>query len=232
MLTNDERSAALELMLRLAKTPLAIKFVTTPGAVSDLPKASFIPPSSCAFWTHGIRQAFTTEPDQHMNCNIGAYVHGIKPLEEMRSGCGCSDIDFLIKIGRFGEQDFAALPRIPVKPAQIIYAPLSKMDDEPDVVMLFTLPSQAQLLFEAAERASIPTFFRGMPTCAIIPIAMQTHAAIFGLGCVSSRLRAGYGNDEILVALTPQTLDRILEVLDKLVQSEKQLIQYEERQSQ
>ena len=229
MLTNDERSAALELMLRLAKTPLAIKFVTTHGEVSVLPKTSFTPPSSCAFWTHGLRQPFTTEPDQHMNCNVGAYVHGLKSLDEISPGCGCEDIDLLLKTGRFEKEALANLPHIHFKPTQIVYAPLSKMIDEPDVVMLFVLPNQAQLLFEAAQKAGVHTVFRGMPTCAIIPTAMQTQSAVFGLGCTPSRLRAGYGSDEIIVALTPEALDRILEVLDKLVQTEKELIRYEQK---
>jgi len=101
------------------------------------------------------------------------------------------------------------------------------MRDEPDVVLLFTLPSQAQLLFEAAGRVGIPTSFRGMPTCAIIPAAIQTQGVVFGLGCTSSRLRAGYGNEEILVALTPKTLDELLEVLTKLAQSEWKMVRYE-----
>jgi len=55
------------------------------------------------------------------------------------------------------------------------------MREEPDVVLLFALPSQVQPLFEAAERAGVHTVFRGMPTCTIIPIAMQTHSVWIGL---------------------------------------------------
>lgn len=231
MFTNEERADALEFLLRLARTPLGIKFVTTPKSVSDLPKALFTPPSSCAFWNYGMKQPFTTEPNQHMNCNIGAYVHGVKTLEEILPECGCEDIGFLLKIRRFEKQDLVNLPRINVKPAQIIYAPLSKMKEAPDVILLFTLSSQAQLLFEAAEKAGVQTVFRGMPTCAIIPIAIQTQSVVFGLGCTSSRLRAGYGNDEILVAITPQTVDKILETLDTLIQCEKELTRYELKQA-
>jgi uncharacterized protein (DUF169 family) len=227
MLSNEERSAAIENLLRLSRIPLAIKFVTTSEPLSDIPKASFTPPSSCAFWTQGVNQPLLTEPEQHMNCSVGAYVHGFKTLEEIGPGCGCEDVDFLLKIGRFDRQDLANIPRLHLKPAQIIYSPLTKMGDEPDVVLLFTIPSQAQLLFEAAGRAGIPTAFRGMPTCTIIPTAIQTQGVVFGLGCAVSRLRAGYGNEEILVALTPKTLDKLLEVLDELAQSEEKMIRYE-----
>jgi len=58
---------------------------------------------------------------------------------------------------RFEKQE--NLPRIHVKLAQIIYAPLFKMREKPGVVLLLTLPSHAQLLFEAAgRRASKPVY--------------------------------------------------------------------------
>jgi len=228
MPSNIERSAALEILLRLSRTPLGIKFVTTSSdEPSYPPKASFTPPSSCAFWTQGINEPFSTEPDQHMNCSVGAYVHGLKKLEEIGPGCGCEDVDFLLKIGRFDRQDLAYIPHLHVRPIKIIYSPLSKMKDEPDVVLLFTIPSQAQLLFEAAKRAGIPTTFHGMPTCAIIPTAIHSQSVAFGLGCTTSRLRAGYRNEEIVVALTPNILDKLLEHLDRLVQSERELVRYE-----
>jgi uncharacterized protein (DUF169 family) len=228
MLSNIERSAALEILLRLSRTPLGIKFVTTSSdEPSYPPKASFTPPSSCAFWTQGINEPFSTEPDQHVNCSVGAYVHGLKKLEEIGPGCGCEDVDFLLKIGRFDRQDLAYISHLHVRPIKIIYSPLSKMKDEPDVVLLFTIPSQSQLLFEAAKRAGIPTSFHGMPTCAIIPTVIHSQSVAFGLGCTTSRLRAGYRNEEIVVALTPKILDKLLEHLDKLVQSERKLVQYE-----
>jgi uncharacterized protein (DUF169 family) len=66
-----------------------------------------------------------------------------------------------------------------------------------------------------------------MPTCAIIPTAIHSQSVAFGLGCTTSRLRAGYRNEEIVVALTPNILDKLLEHLDRLVQSERELVQYE-----
>jgi uncharacterized protein (DUF169 family) len=84
MFSNIERSAALEILLRLSRTPLGIKFVTTSSdEPSYPPKASFTPLFSCAFWTQGINEPFSTEPDQHMNCSVGAYVHGLKNMKRL-----------------------------------------------------------------------------------------------------------------------------------------------------
>ncbi len=225
--SNRERALAVQMLLSLAKAPLAIKFLTRSEEALNIPEASFTPPSSCAFWTQGLRQTFSTRPDQHLNCNIGAYTHGIKSIQEIGPSCGCDDVDFLLNIGRFGRQDFENLPRINEKPERVIYFPLSDLDFQPDVILLFCKASQSQLLFEAAQRAGVDTYFRGMPTCSVIPHAIHSQGVVFGLGCTSSRIRAGYGDDEILVALTPGTLDRLLEVLDSLVASERELIKYE-----
>jgi hypothetical protein len=77
--------------------------------------------------------------------SVGAYIHGFKTLEQIGPGYGCEDVEFLLKIGRFDKQNLAYIPHLHVRPIKIIYSPLSKMKDELDVVLLFTIPSQAQL---------------------------------------------------------------------------------------
>ncbi len=226
-LTNEERSLALEILLGLVKPPLALKFLTRSEEVPDIAEATFTPPSSCALWTQGLKQALSTRPEHHLNCNIGAYTHGVKSIEEIGPECGCDDVDFLLAIRRISWEDLENLPRVREKPSRILYFPLRNAGLEPDVILVFCRANQAQLLFEAAQRAGLQTHFRGMPTCSIIPHAIQSQGVVFGLGCTSSRLRAGYGDDEILVALAPDPLDKLLEFLEGIVASERGLRDYE-----
>ena len=54
------------------------------------------------------QSTFTTQPDDHANCNVGSYTHGLKTLEEAAQG---SDVATLLETGWITAQDVPKIPR-------------------------------------------------------------------------------------------------------------------------
>src|SRR3954462_5388209 len=75
--------------LGLTKAPVAVAFLATPP--SGLPRANFASPAGCSYWKEASEgRAFYTTEEDHQNCPVGAYTHGVslspskgKELQEM-----------------------------------------------------------------------------------------------------------------------------------------------------
>lgn len=222
-----EMSVVVQHLLRLRRPPVAIRFIEEGEEVPELPRSNEWVPSSCAFWGLAVHRPFLTVPEQHLNCSIGAVTHGVKGHGEVMPGCGCADVEALLALGRIKQEDLMSLPSVGRRPSSIAYGPLESFPVEPDVVLLVTEAKGAQMVLEAARRAGIPVEVQGMPTCAGIPIAVNGGSVVIGLGCSTSRLRASYGDHELVVFVPGTALERLVSSLEELVVADRAMVEAE-----
>jgi uncharacterized protein (DUF169 family) len=113
-------SAALQNALSLSTPAIAITFAhEAPDGVPDFPGE---PPEAaedgrtgkvsagCVFWGKAAQGTFTTRPEDHGNCNVGSYTHGLKTMDEAAQG---SDVAALLESGWVTAED---VPRFPMSP--------------------------------------------------------------------------------------------------------------------
>ena len=224
-----ETSVVIQHLLRLERSPVAIKFVTEQEAAPSLPRANEWVPSSCAFWNLASQRTFFTTPGQHLNCSVGAVTHGVKEPEEALPGCGCEDVDLLVSIGRITEEDLRTLPRLEQRPSAVAYGPLESFPADPDLVLFFAEAKGAQMVLDAAKRAGVRVELQGMPTCAGIPMALRNGSVVIGLGCSTSRLRASYGDHELVVFIPFCVLEKLLVALEAVVTADRAMVRAELR---
>lgn len=224
---RSETSVLLQHLLRLRRPPVAMRFLTEGDDVPELPASNEWVPSSCAFWNLATQRSFLTRPEQHLNCSIGAVTHGVKGHDEVMPGCGCADVDALVSLGRIRPDELMSLPSLRRRPSSIAYGPLESFPVEPDLVMLVTEAKGAQMVLEAARRAGIPVGLQGMPTCAGIPLALNDGTVVIGLGCSTSRLRASYGDHELVVFVPAKALGALLSALEEVVISDRAVVEAE-----
>lgn len=196
----------LQTLLHLSKAPVAIAFDTD---ASGLDRSTDTVPSSCAFWTKALDRTFYTTPEQHQNCSIGAVTHGYRAAKDTLGGCGCADVDLLESVGWVGDEDIKGLPAIPQdKQRKIAYGPLAQAPFTPDVVLMFVNAGQAMLVAESTKSRKVLS----KPTCQALPEAYKGNFVI-SLGCTASRLRVGYDDNEMVVAIPGQELEGFVQRL-------------------
>jgi uncharacterized protein (DUF169 family) len=62
--------------LRLDRAPVAVAFVGAPPA--DLGHIDRPMPAGCSYWKYASEgHAFYTTPEDHQNCAVGAFTHGV-----------------------------------------------------------------------------------------------------------------------------------------------------------
>src|SRR5690349_3058452 len=97
----------------------------------------------------------------------------------------------------------------------VVYAPLSKAEGIPDVVLFRGNARQIMLLTEAAQTRGLvpqsPTM--GRPACAVIAETMASGKVVSSLGCIGNRVYTGLGDDEFYVAVPGHSLTDMGEAL-------------------
>lgn len=204
---NAELATVLSYALKLVKPPIAISF--RPESSRKLERNVGTVPSSCAFWSLALDRSFYTLREDHQNCSIGAVTHGFKKPEDAMPECGCADVAMMIETGWISRSDVECLPTMPLHDGPVSYGPLHEVEFNPDVVLLFCNPHQAMLIADAARNYKV----RSKPTCAGIPEAIKGGTVVISLGCTASRLRAGYGQNELVVVIPGAILDELVERL-------------------
>src|SRR3954451_24499846 len=114
--------------LHLNVAPLAITFsADAPAGVEafDAPMPDATPdgrtgrvPAGCAFWVHGVSRTFTTVPEDHGNCSVGSYTHGMIPLHEAALH---SDVGALVDSGWVTPEMFPQIPAVTERPDYVTY---------------------------------------------------------------------------------------------------------------
>ena len=147
----------------------------------------------CVFWMHGHETTFATLPQDHGNCSVGRFTHG---LAEAADIIDKADVAALLEVGWVTMEAFAGVAALARRPAAISYGPLEEAEVTPDVVLLRVNPRQMMEIADA-----IPVEFSGKPQCQILPRAADRKVVAASMGCALSRARTGMGDGELTCAV-------------------------------
>lgn len=211
--------------LGLQKRPVAVTFLD--AVPTGIGKFTGTEPSGCSFWRLAAAGGvFYTTPQDHYNCPIGSYTHGLS-LPPERAKELEQTLGLMTQIGYVKMEEVPDIPRLSTEPCAIVYAPLGETPLEPDVVLFAGAASQIMLLQEAAMRAgcaaAIPIL--GRPTCMALPAAMA-HGSVVSSGCIGNRVYTGLGEGEMYVIVPGKNLSRVVSELETVVSANAQLAQY------
>lgn len=174
--------------------------------------------AGCVFWMHGTKRAFSTTPQDHANCSVGSYTHGLIDFEEAASR---DDVGTILEVGWVTPEAAQALPSISPRPAAIIYAPLSQAD-EADVVLLRISGLGMMTLKDALPDLKI----EGKPQCHIIALAKQENIPAASTGCALSRARTGMKAEEMTCALPAARLEEMVEKIEAAAELNRGVARY------
>jgi uncharacterized protein (DUF169 family) len=214
---------ALDELLGPVPEPVAVTFRDDqPAGINRVASAA---PAGCAYWKLAAEGAiFFTTGDDHQNCPIGAYTHGVE-----LAGGGAQQLNDMISTMvtlQYIRSD--EVPEIPHKttPSRfIVYAPLSKADGTPDVVLVRGTPQQVMLLVEAANARKLMSSFptMGRPACAVVAATVESRQAATSLGCVGNRVYTGLSPHEMYIGIPGIALAETVDSLRAIVAANKEL---------
>ncbi|MBI1913719.1 MAG: DUF169 domain-containing protein [Planctomycetes bacterium] len=216
----------LQDLLGLGSAPVALAFQASPPA--GVPRVDAAGPSGCTYWKHAAEgRTFYTEAADHYNCPVGAYTHGVD-LPPERAHELPDVLGTMFNLGYLRQEEVAGVPRREGAFGVAVYAPLAAVPVEPDVVLVRGNAKQVMLLAEAAQAAGVAagTGLMGRPTCAAIPEAMRSQAAVASLGCIGNRVYTGLGDEELYFALPGRHAAAVTEKLAGIVHANRELEKY------
>jgi uncharacterized protein (DUF169 family) len=207
----------------LSRPPIAVGFLSEPP--TGLPRIDRAAGAGCAYWKHASEgHAFYTLPEDHHNCPVGAFTHGVvlppAKAQELESLVGT-----MIQLQYLQSEE---IPQIPhrTQPLQVVaYAPLERAAFPADVVIFCGTARQIMLLSEAARVAGVfeAGAAMGRPACAMVPHAIDAGVGVASLGCIGNRVYTGLPDDELYLALPVQALDGVMERLAATIHANDEL---------
>ena len=216
--------ATLRDSLQLTRRPVAIAF--RDSAVDGIARIEGQHPSGCSFWSIAAAgRAFYTLPQDHYNCPIGSYTHGI-PLPPERERELTDMLGLMGQIGYVRMEEVAGMPRLAHTPAVTIYAPLGDTPVTPDAVVIAGAPGRLMVLHEAGTRAGVPAAsLLGRPTCMAIPAAISSGTAS-SLGCIGNRIYTGIADDEFYTVVRGDQLEALAGEIGTLTSANATLAEF------
>jgi uncharacterized protein (DUF169 family) len=203
--------------LNLSRSPVAVAFLATPP--TGLPRIDRPQPAACGYWKHASEgHAFYTTPQDHENCAVGAFTHGVtlsaEKAKELESLVGT-----MVQLQYLRMDEVPGIPRR-TTPMQIAaYAPLADASFDPDTVIFRGNARQVMLVSEAARAAGVfeSAAAMGRPACAMIPQTSAAASGVASVGCIGNRVYTGLGDDELYFAVPGPALPRVLEQLEVML---------------
>jgi len=209
--------------LNLRWPPVAIAFMSAPPA--GLPRVDRALPAGCAYWKHASEgHGFYTTPEDHYNCTVGAFTHGVT-LPEAQTRELETVVDTMISLEYLQGDEVASIPHRQ-EPMQVAaYAPLADATFAPDVVVFRGNARQLMLVSEAARSAGVfdAGNIMGRPACAMIPQTANTGGTVASFGCIGNRVYTGLADDEFYVTVPGGGLAGTLDRLAVILNANKQL---------
>ena len=175
-------------------------------------------PAGCVFWMMSTDRAFSTNAEDHANCSVGSYTHGLITAE---AAARRDDVGAILEAGWVDEKSFLGLPRLGFLPARIDYGPLWSAT-KPDVILLRI----NGLALMTLKDAFLDLAIEGKPQCHIIPLAFNEQRPVASTGCALSRARTGMRSEEMTCALPAARADELLERLEATVQLNRTMARY------
>ncbi len=229
--TLQDASATIVDLLGLEHPPVAITFhETAPNGATSYFGAPMSEPTpdgrtgrvaaSCVFWMQGHESTFATLPEDHGNCSVGRFTHGLAGAADILDK---ADVGALLEVGWVTMEAFAGVAALSRRPAAISYGPLGEAARVPDVVLLRVSPRQMMEIADA-----IPVEFSGKPQCQILPLAADRKVVAASMGCALSRARTGMGDDELTCAVPGERLEELVKGLASIVRADRAVAGYAE----
>jgi uncharacterized protein (DUF169 family) len=222
-------AASLMSGLRLAEKPIAISFLDqSPVDISpldneDAPANSYgrtgKVSAGCVFWMKASNGAFSTIAQDHANCSVGSYTHGLLPME---AAAQKDDIAAILESGWVCEEDFEKIPRVTEKVNFIVYGPLEDAKTIPDVVLIRPNAFGLMVLKDAFPSMSM----EGKPQCHIIALAKSHNQIAASVGCALSRVRTGMKQEEGTCALPGNLLPEVLNKVQETIRVDQVVAKY------
>jgi len=203
--------------LNLSRQPVAVGFLEAPPP--DIPRLSRAAAAGCGYWKLAAEgQEFYTTPEDHQNCPIGAYTHGVTltpaKAEELQSLVGT-----MIQLQYIASEEVPAIPHR-AQPMQVAaYAPASRATFPADLVIFSGNARQIMLLSEAARAGGVlgSGNTMGRPACAMLPHAMDTAESVVSIGCIGNRVYTALPDDELYLTVPSAALEAVLAKLATIV---------------
>jgi uncharacterized protein (DUF169 family) len=196
-------------------------------APAGVPRIDKSAASGCSYWKFAADgRTFYTEASDHFGCPIGSYTHGIDlPTDKVKELEGL--IGTMVGLQYMRMEEVAGIPRRNESFGVVLYAPLSDVPFEPDVVLISGTARQLMLLAEAAHAAGVElnkgTSLVGRPTCAAIPAVMQSQGVASNLGCIGNRVYTDMPDDELYFAIAGSQLAAVAGKLAGIVHANREL---------
>lgn len=225
-----ELSRRLTAALKPFASPVAITFLadgqSAPASRRDVPypepnehgRTGQVP-AGCVFWIHGASETFATTAPDHANCSVGSLTHGFLTLEE---AAGKDDVAAVLESGWVDEAAVAQLPRVPARPAAVVYGPLAESRATPDVVLLRINGLGLMTLKGAVGDLRI----EGKPQCHIVAMAKEDGVVAASVGCALSRSRTGMRAEEMTCAIPGRRLREVADALEAVVALDRSMASY------
>jgi len=197
-----ELSVNLKSDLKLESAPIQISYLKTEPQGVERYAGSV--PASCSFWGIGREREIYATISAHENCEIGAFVLGVKPAAEL--GTRLTDtLGWMEEKGYLGKGEAARIPHNSSAPEFVYYGPLGKRDIDPTAVVMFCSPSGAMIALEAASLHSSHPFdvpLTGRPACSVIPFVLNGGAPVaMSMGCSGFRTYVDAAAGNVLIAV-------------------------------
>lgn len=209
--------------LKLLRPPVAVAFLSSPP--DDLPRIDRAAAAGCGYWKHAADgHAFYTTADDHLNCPVGAYTHGVDmppaTATELQGLVGT-----MIQLQYLSADE---VPQIPHRTAPLqvaAYAPLGEAAFAPDVVVFRGNAKQIMLLTEAARAAGAfaDGTVMGRPACAALPQAMTAAAGVASIGCIGNRVYTQLADDELYLMVPGPAVEKTLAELGTIISANTEL---------
>lgn len=209
--------------LKLTALPVAMAFL--PSAPAGLPRIDTPDPAGCSYWKRASEgQAFYTAPDDHANCPIGAYTHGVSLTAEQGAQLQ-SMLGTMINLKYIKPEEVPAFPHRQAPLQVVAYAPLFEATFTPDVVIVRGNVRQIMLLAEAARAAGVfeSGAVMGRPACAMVPQTLSASQSVASVGCIGNRVYTGLGDDEMYLTIPGASVGAVLNALEPTLRANREL---------
>lgn len=218
--------------LNLSHSPVAVAFMAAPpDGLARIPRPD---PASCGYWKQASEgRSFYTTADDHQNCPVGAFTHGVPLTSGKRQ-----ELEGLI--GTMVELKYLKVEEVPQIPHRTsafevaAYAPLGQAGFLPDVVIFRGTPRQIMLVSEAARRAGAldESTLMGRPACSMLPKAMEAPQAVTSVGCIGNRVYTGLDDNDLYMSVRGDMVDRVLAEIPTVVSANVELEKFHRARAQ
>jgi uncharacterized protein (DUF169 family) len=214
----DMVSRELKERLGLKKSPVAIKFILREEDIPEGIEKIDENIRHCEMVQKAAQGEMFYATAEEQMCKGGAAAIGLMEApEKIKTG------EFYQSLGRFSslgsaKRTMESIPKIDPMMKAIIYAPLEKVNFNPDVIVVISNPAQAMRLAQAmvyTRGGRVEASFSGIQSVCADAVAgpFVNNTANFTLGCSGSRQFAGIKEDEVIVGMNGENIGCVVTAL-------------------